>query len=106
MNNAVTRIVDFAYDPTVRWWAARTLLPLIALWLLLMLLGVRVLTSTHVTPAQGDEFDGGPLSFHRSEYTPAITTCRYWTGVKIYEKEWKSEGACPLIVLRAQEPNE
>ncbi|KQN28083.1 hypothetical protein ASF00_09245 [Sphingomonas sp. Leaf34] len=105
MNNALTRIVDFAYDPTVRWWAARTLLPLIALWLLMMLLGVRVLTSTEYTPGS----EGYSYGAFGTKYVPATyasTTCRYWTGVKMYEKEWKSEGACPLIVLRAQEPNE
>lgn len=102
MSQALVRIVDFAYNPTVRWWAARTLLPLIAIWLLMMLVGVRVLTSTtHMEGSAGF----GTLSGWVAGYD-ASTTCNYWTGLSMYEKEWQSEGACPLVILRAQEPNQ
>jgi hypothetical protein len=35
----------------------------------------------------------------------AARICDYWTGMTMCEKDWKTKGPCPMIVLCAWERN-
>lgn len=98
MSQIATRLLDFAYNPRVRWWAKRTLLPLLCVWLSMLLVGFWPLVSTD-----------REARFY-SRYSDSVdyydTYCNYWTGFSVKAVGGTDGVACPLFVMRAQVPNE
>ena len=84
-----TIAADFAHNNEIRRWASRILVSLLALWILMIILGVEILTGT-------SHSEGG--YFLDDEYVGESYTCTYWTGAgyRFQEESPYSFTACPV----------
>jgi len=81
--------MEFFYNPVIRRWIRRALFTFIAIWLVMLVLGVEVLIGTVHTQGYGE---------YPAPYQPGNYTCTYWTGAGFRYQIEDEYGfsACPV----------